>query len=116
MNFFPVIHRWMETKKHPIIILGIAALMAIGILLIPRKNQHPKYIESNIFKVGNGWGYNILVDQQLLIRQEFIPVIPEQHAFPSKEKAAQTAQLVVEKLKAGQPPTLTREELEKILQ
>lgn len=63
----------------------------------------------------NGWGYDILVDDKVLIRQESIPVLPAQQAFATRSQAERTAQLVIQKLQAGQPPALSTFDLEKVL-
>jgi len=68
-----------------------------------------------IFEGFNGWGYDILVDDKLFIHQESIPVLQGKAGFPKKEQAAQTAQLIINKLKQGQVPAVTTFELEKII-
>lgn len=105
----------METKKHNILVLGIAAAITLGISYVQWKKHYTQQIESKVYKVVNGWGYDILVDNKLLIRQESVPVIQTQRTFETKLQAEKTARLVIEKLKAGQPPVLTKFDLEKIL-
>jgi hypothetical protein len=64
--------------------------------------------------VPNGWGYDILVNGKLLIRQESVPVVTGNYAFTNKMEARQTANIVIEKLKKGLNPTLTMKEIEKL--
>ena len=105
----------MGTKKHNIIIITISVIISAAIWVITMKNHDPKRIESRTFKVANGWGYDILVNDSILIHQESIPVLQANQVFKNKEQAEQTAELVVQKLKKGQHPTLTKFDLDKIL-
>ena len=61
---------------------------------------------------GNTWGYDILKDDKIFIHQPFIPGMPGQAGFRTKQDAVKVARLVVEKIKKGEiPPTVTVEEL-----
>ena len=63
----------------------------------------------------NTYGYDILVDGKLMVHQPTIPAVPGQKGFTRKENAEKVAQLVVSKIKAGViPPTVTRQEMEKL--
>jgi len=105
----------METKKHNILILLsavlIAAVVAVGII----KSKASTRFDSRVFKVVNGWGYDILVNDTVVIHQESVPVLENQQPFQKSEEAMQTAQLVIQKLKNGEPPSLTKFDLEKII-
>src|SRR3954462_3264996 len=105
----------MATKKHNIIVIGICAIIAIAISFIQWRNRDQLYAESIVYKVMNGWGYDILVNDHVLIHQESIPVLPTQHPFETKEEARAIANLVVKKINAGQPPILTPADIETTL-
>jgi hypothetical protein len=72
-------------------------------------------IESRVYGINGGWGYEILVNKRLFIRQESVPVVQTLHPFATKEEAEQVARLVIEKLKSGHEPTLSKFDLEQIL-
>jgi hypothetical protein len=110
-----MMNKKMTIKKHNIIVIGCSALIAIIISLFQWQSNDPEHIESRVYKVNNGWGYDILVDERLFIRQESIPAIKAGQTFATKEQAEQTAQLVINKMKSGQPPALTKFDLEQIV-
>ena len=66
-------------------------------------------------EVPGGFGYVILVDNDTLIFQPFIPAIGGHQPFADEESAMRVAQLVVEKMLRGEPFSLTREEVEAAL-
>ena len=105
----------MATKRHNIIVITVSAIIAISILLVPSAIAKKSHYEIRVYRVTNGWGYDILAEQKLLIRQESIPVIQTNRSFPGKEQAERTAQLVVNKLESHLHPALTKSEIEKIL-
>jgi hypothetical protein len=61
--------------------------------------------------VKNGWGYEIYVDNKLFIKQDYMPAVSGVHQFTKREDALTTAQLVLNKMKAGKKPFLTTDEL-----
>jgi len=105
----------METKKHNTIILSsailIAVVMAVGII----KSKASNHFNSRVFKMVNGWGYDILVNDTIIIHQESVPVLQNQQPFEKSDEAIQAAQLIIAKLKKGEPPSLTKFDLEKII-
>lgn len=62
-------------------------------------------------KDGGGWEYDIYVDHKLYIKQDRIPAIQGIYGFATKADAEKTAKLVVEKIKQGQIPALSEQEL-----
>ena len=105
----------METKKQNILIILAAVIISAVIWITTAKNRNPRRIESRIFKVKEGWGYDVLVNDTVIIHQESIPALQNRQGFDQKEQAEKTAQLVIQKLKSGNLPTLTKFDLEKIL-
>jgi hypothetical protein len=106
----------MTIKKHNIIVIGCSALIAVIISFTQWQKDDKQQIESRVYRVKDGWGYDILVDERLFIRQESIPAIKARQTFPTEEQAKQASKLVINKLKTGQPPALTKFDLEKIIQ
>lgn len=64
---------------------------------------------------GNTYGYNIYTDGQLMIHQPSKPGMSGNRGFDTKEAASKMAALVISKIKKGEmPPTVTKEEMERI--
>jgi hypothetical protein len=62
----------------------------------------------------NTWGYSILADGKLLIRQTTIPGMQGTGAFKTKAAAKKIATLVISKIKNGEmPPTVSIDEMKK---
>jgi hypothetical protein len=105
----------METKKQNIVIIASAVVISACIWIITLKNHPAQHFQSRVFKVEKGWGYDVLVNDTVVIHQESIPVYQQQQAFLQKEQAEKTARLIIQKLENGTRPTLTKFDLEKIL-
>ncbi|PZR23236.1 MAG: hypothetical protein DI535_24430 [Citrobacter freundii] len=108
----------MKKHKHIRTVLLMSAIVSISILIYSftqgtvKKTARYKAV---VFSVSNGWGYDILVDDSVIIHQESIPSYGNGLAFPEKEQAQQAANLVLKKLKQDEGlPTLSRFELKEI--
>lgn len=64
-----------------------------------------------VFPVQRGYGYSIVVNDKEFIKQDCIPAIQGNKAFVSEEQAGKTGKLVADKIRSGQLPTLTVDEL-----
>jgi hypothetical protein len=104
----------MTLSKHNTLVLSIAAGLSILIFFIGKK-ENGLVFTSRVFPCISGWGYEILVNDKLFIRQESIPVLSGEKGFPKKEQAGQAARLIINKLKQDRPPTLTTFEVNRIL-
>jgi len=63
----------------------------------------------------NTYGYEILINGKVLIRQKNIPGLPGNKGFHKKSDAVKTATLVIQKLRQGiMPPTITANDLSKL--
>lgn len=63
----------------------------------------------------NGWGYNILLDGKLFIRQPNIPSIPGNKGFADEEKAKKVAEFITHKIQNGiMPPSTNKQELDSL--
>ena len=105
----------MEINKQNILILAFSVVIASGILLAGKKQPVSQQVESRVYVVNGGWGYDILVSKKLFIHQESVPVLQTLQPFKTKEEAELVAGLVVQKLESGHTPTLSKFDLEKIL-
>lgn len=61
-----------------------------------------------------GYGYDIILNERVIIKQEIIPSISSNVPFRTEKDAEKTAKLVVEKLKCKQLPFVTQKELDSL--
>jgi len=73
------------------------------------------FYKAELFRSGQGWGYDILKNEKVYIHQPFIPAIEGEVPFSDKRSARKTGKLVISKLMRQKSPTVTKEELERIL-
>lgn len=98
------------------LLLIIAALSVLCCIIIVRHNYRPAHrLSYAVFRAKSGWGYNILVDTSLFIHQDIVPTLTTEKGFDTQKQAILTAQLVVDKIKSGKLPTVSKSELQTIL-
>lgn len=69
------------------------------------------------FRTGEGWGYEILFENKVLIHQPHIPALPGQQRFVRKQDAEAVGQTVIQKLQAGiMPPAVTTAEVLELIE
>ncbi len=61
-----------------------------------------------------GWGYNVLADQRIYIKQEFIPGVSGKQGFKSADDAMLVGNLVIKKISSNQPPIVTARDLDSL--
>jgi len=71
-------------------------------------------LRKEVFELSDGFGYQILNNGKVLVRQEYIPVISGNMPFKSQEDADRMADLVMEKIEKGKSPRVNLEELESL--
>jgi hypothetical protein len=71
-------------------------------------------LHSETFKVGNGYGYQITIEDKVLIRQEYIPILPGNNPFTTAVDAKRTANTVISKIVRKESPILTISELKEL--
>jgi hypothetical protein len=80
----------------------------------PIKPQNQEFSYETI-ENENGWGYNILLDGKLFIRQPNIPSIPGNKGFSDEEKAKKVAEFITYKIQNGiMPPSTNKQELDSL--
>ena len=104
----------MRTSRHNIIVLSVAAVICMGIFFIGRPHATRQKFSSRVFRVAEKWGYEILVNDSVFIRQESIPAMNGRKGFDSPEQATQTAALIINKMESGRAPTVTTFEIQQI--
>jgi hypothetical protein len=81
------------------------------------KSQSTKQatFQIKLVEYDNGWGYDIYLDEKLVIHQPHIPALSGRKGFKTKEQANSVAELAVLKLKNGiMPPSITSQELDSL--
>lgn len=94
-------------------ILGIFGIVSIGLFVLIRWYNRPE-IDYRVIELDKAWGYEILVNEQVVIHQETIPAIDSLMGFPNKEIAERTASYLVKKIQRKETPRLTLSELKKL--
>ena len=103
--------------------INIMAAAAIAFLLYSCNSNPPANLATvkqspdiiaQTFPSGNGWGYDVLVNGKLFIKQSFIPAIEGNESFAKKEDALKVATLVVTRLKQKEIPVIKLEDLRDI--
>ena len=96
-------------------------LFAFSVLLfvVTRINNYyshkgMKYITSKtIHSDSIGWGYEIYVNNKMLIHQAFIPAVQGKKGFVSEDQAKTIAQLLIKKMSTSKEfPPITIQELD----
>src|SRR5690242_15969909 len=100
--------------RHSAIVLFCSVIISAAILILTLWHSKPEYAFS-VYHTDAGWGYDILQKNKIVIHQDFIPGLPTMKGFAKKEQAERTAELVIDKLKAGGFPSVTSKELNEIL-
>ena len=92
-------------------------LIVLSALLISsfacRSREYPYSVST--FKSEQGWGYDILIKEKIYIHQPFMPAVEGEVPFKSEKAAEKTAKLMIKKLKHHKVPSVSREELQKII-
>ncbi|MFL5743500.1 MAG: DUF4907 domain-containing protein [Niastella sp.] len=95
-------------SKHQIFVLLAALLIAAGstfYILAVKKPAAPAHtLHYSTFKNDHGWGYDILVDDHIVIHQPMQPGKSGYDGFPTEKEAAADAQNVIESIKSGTHP------------
>ncbi|MGZ5219194.1 MAG: DUF4907 domain-containing protein [Chitinophagaceae bacterium] len=105
------------TKRYNITVIALSLTISAGIWILTLNKEHTNkknHFAARIFGGPNGWGYDILVNDSLFIRQETIPVLNGSKGFAKKELAEQAAELIINKMKRNQHPAVTTFELQQI--
>ena len=68
-------------------------------------------VHSRLFRSGCGWGYDIVCNGRTVIHQPFIPALPGEKVFPDRRSARKVAGLVAGKIRAGESPAVSTEEI-----
>jgi len=104
----------MSTVKHNIKVLCLSAIISALVIFLGVKDKSKQIFEARTFHGTVGWGYEIFVNGKLFIRQEYVPGLPGHSGFAQEKQAAETARLIINKMKNGRPPTVSNFEMLRI--
>ena len=68
-------------------------------------------VHGRLFRSGCGWGYDIVCNGRTVIHQPFIPALPGEKVFPDRRSARKVAGHVAAKIRAGESPAVSTEEI-----
>ena len=103
----------MKIDKHnkTIILEAIAAVFLVIVVLLYHISTTQKTLYSEVYNVGNGYGYYIKTYDKILIKQSFIPAIQGEKSFVTEKDAQKVANLVMVKITENESPVVTVNEL-----
>lgn len=112
MNFYLMTSKLTMTKgnkNRSFWILMTALLISAGIWALAWRVNQPgrPALSARVFQTAAGWGYDILVNDSLLIHQETMPVTGGGQGFAHKEWAEKASRLIINKMENGRHPRLT---------
>jgi len=102
--------RMIERKKAIILVL-FAVITGVLITLAGRGH----FYDVEIYKSGDGWGYDILKKEKVYIHQPFVPAVEGEVPFPDRKSAKETGRLVIKKIRNNESPALTKKEVQSIV-
>ena len=109
-----------RTKQKKILFLIIAAIVLLSAAAYAvyffeyRKKSDYVFVQVRATQQVKGWGYEIVTDGKVYIKQDFIPAIPGRHHFETKEQALQVGNKVLDKIEHRQLPVITFAELQEM--
>ncbi|HEY2649234.1 MAG TPA: DUF4907 domain-containing protein [Puia sp.] len=104
----------MTIRKTYSLIAIAALLISFAVIFFSRfKEQNQKvFIYAEPVQTVYGWGYNIIANDKVHIKQEYMPAVPGKRGFKSAADAMQVGNLVVKKIMDSKMPTITLHELD----
>lgn len=98
------------TKYWVVIVLFLALGFGYSIYNQPLTNNDHTF-HSQIVDLNDGYGYQIMKGEKIVILQKFIPGFPGKQKFVTEKEALKTAGLVISKLEDGKSPVLLPSDL-----
>lgn len=95
----------------------VAIIQTVGFTILVEST--PNKVDSGelsvrLYQEKEGWGYDIVNSGDVFIRQPFVPGISGYQPFQSKNDALKTGRLVLQKVRRGQPPAISVDELDSL--
>lgn len=95
------------------ILLLLVIIGTFGYGIYKRKQFRKDHVlmELRAIEVPNGWGYDILRDGRPYFHQNIMPGLRGNRVFRSKEDALTVGTFMCDKIKSGQLPTITEQQM-----
>lgn len=95
-------------------LIAIAALLIsfAVIFFMYRQRSQKVFIYAEPTQTVYGWGYNIIADDKVHIKQEYMPAVPGKRGFKSAADAMLVGNLVVKKITENKMPSVSLHELD----
>ena len=93
------------------ILLGIFFFAASKLEWDQGEQSQPLLLRTKVIALDEGYGYQIFNGDILMIHQDFIPALEGKRPFASSKDAKSVANLVKNKILAGQSPRVSLQEL-----
>jgi Domain of unknown function (DUF4907) len=94
-----------------LMLLVIGFTVSYGIYKRSKWKRDHALMELKAIEVPNGWGYDILRDGVPYFHQNIIPGLRGNRVFRTKADALAVGEFIGDKIKAGQLPTITEEQI-----
>lgn len=99
----------IETNSKSFLMMVYAVLFLL-VLAVCLKECHVSPLESQVYRIKNGYGYTITKDGEFIVRQEFVPG-NKTKAFCDSIDAVKVSTEVMYRIFSGQPEQITEEDL-----
>ena len=106
----------MISKKHSIasaLFILFAGICFILFHVYDKKKNDPRIYVHEIIVPG-GWGYEVIYKNRILIHQGFIPAIPGNIAFQTREDALEVGQLALKRYLDTQRAAISTQDLDSL--
>lgn len=90
----------------------VVLLLTWGALLFSCGKNPRTRVET--FETESGWGYSIVHNDKVFIKQEHVPAVSGNYSFIRESDARNVGSLVLKKLKNQQSPSITIHELDSL--
>ena len=111
MNMTTMMHMKTVTSTLWISLLSLLIIILLHhSILIIEDEEEPK-AELEIFQSENGWGYQIVIKQKVLISQPTIPAIDTVAPFPDETSTRKVGILVLKRFNAHSDFSVSKEEV-----
>jgi hypothetical protein len=102
---------WATIQKNFLVSIIKKTMLLLVITILLCNCTQNKTINVHALKTNTGWGYVIICNQKIYIKQTIIPVISEIKSFQTKSDALKVGNLVLQKLNNNLSPTVTKKDL-----
>ena len=96
----------ISTAKYWVLLVLFLALVLGYSIYNQTFTSENQTFHSQVVDLNNGYGYQIMRGEKIVILQEYIPGFPGKQKFATEAQALKTANLVITKLEEGKSPIL----------